>query len=78
MQIDVFQAIVGGYFVVVGVVMLIFHKHAAAMHENWFGVLRQYFPLVPSGRFVAVTNILFGVLSIIGGAVVVLLALPIA
>lgn len=77
MQIDIFQAVVGGYFVVMGVVMLIFHKHAAAMHDNWFGFLRQYFPLMPSARFVEVTSIFFGVLSIIGGALVVLLALPI-
>lgn len=77
MQIDTFQAVVGGYFVLMGVVMLIFHKHVRAMHEERFGVLRQYFPLMPSPRLVEVAGIVFGVLSIIGGALVVLLAFPI-
>jgi hypothetical protein len=76
MQIDTFQVVVGGYFVVIGVVMLIFHKHVRAMHEEWFGVLSQYLPLMPRGRFIEVSSICFGVLSIIGGCLVILLALP--
>jgi hypothetical protein len=77
MQVDTFQAVVGGYFVVMGMVMLIFHKDAKAFHEDWFGFLRQYLPLMPSPRLIEVAGIVFGILSIIGGSIVVLLALPI-
>jgi hypothetical protein len=74
---DVFKAIIGGYFVVAGLVMVIFHKDARAFHEDWFGALSQYFPLMPRGRFITVCAILFGALSIIGGSLVFLLSLPI-
>jgi hypothetical protein len=77
MQIDTFQAVLGGYFVVMGMVMLIFHKAVLAFHEDWFGFLRQYLPLMPSRRLIEVAGIVFGILSIIGGGLVVLLAFPI-
>ena len=74
---DVFKAIIGGYFVVAGLVMVIFHKSAKAFYDDWFRALYQYFPLMPRGRLVTVCTILFGVLSVIGGSLVFLLALPI-
>ena len=73
---DVFKAIIGGYFVVAGLVMVIFHKDLRAFHEEWFGALIQYFPLMPHGRLITVCAILFGALSIIGGSLVFLTALP--
>ncbi|HSE18747.1 MAG TPA: hypothetical protein VLB46_16945 [Pyrinomonadaceae bacterium] len=77
MQIDSLKAVIGAYFVVVGFVMLIFHKGVRAFHEDWFGALSQYFPLMPRGRLITVFIILFGSLSILGGGLVFLLALPI-
>ena len=74
---DVFKAIIGGYFVVLGLVMVILHKSARAFHEDWFGALSQYFPLMLRGRLITVCAILFGALSIIGGSLVFLLSLPI-
>ena len=75
MQIDSLKAVIGAYFVVVGFVMLIFHKDVRAFHDDWFGALSQYLPLMPRGRVVTVFAIVFGALSIIGGGLVFLLAL---
>jgi succinate dehydrogenase hydrophobic anchor subunit len=75
---DVFKAIVGVFFVVAGLVVVIFHKDAKAFYDDWFGALYQYFPLLPRGRIITICAILFGALSIIGGSLVFLLSLPIA
>lgn len=72
---DLFKALIGGFFVVVGVVLVFFHKDARAFYEDWFGALSQHFPLHPRGRLITVCAILFGALSIIGGSLVLLLAI---
>jgi hypothetical protein len=67
MEMDLFKALIGGFFVVVGIVLVFFHKDARAFYEDWFGALSQYFPLHPRGRLITVCVVLFGALSIIGG-----------
>lgn len=77
MQIDPIKVMLGGYFVVVGLVMIILHKDVRAFYEDWFGTLSQYSPLMPQGGLITVCAILFGALSIIGGGLILLVALPI-
>jgi len=79
MEIDpVNKALIGGFFVLAGLVMVIFHKQASAFHEDMFGNLSHYLPsLRPRGRALTVFTVAFGVLSIIGGGLVLLLAFPI-
>lgn len=71
---DLFKALLGGYFVVLGIVLILFHKAVRAFYEDWFGPLIEYFPLQPRGRLITVSAILFGVLSIFGGSLVLILA----
>ncbi len=71
------KSLVGGFFVVAGLVMLIFHRDVKAFHEDLFRGLMPYFPLMLRGRALTVSVIMFGVLSIIGGSLVVLLALSV-
>lgn len=79
MQIDpVSKALVGGFFVLAGLIMVIFHKHVRAFHEDLFGNLHKFWPvLMPRGTALTVFILVFGVLAIIGGALVVALAIPI-
>jgi hypothetical protein len=72
---DLFKALIGGFFVLAGIVLVFFHEDARAFYEYWFGALNQYFPLHPRGRLITVCSILFGALSIIGGILVLLLAI---
>jgi hypothetical protein len=74
---DLFKALLGGYFVVLGIVLILFHKAVRAFYEDWFGALLEYFPLQPRGRLITLSAILFGVLSIFGGSLLLLLAFPI-
>lgn len=70
------KSLVGGFFLIAGLVMLIFRRDVKAFHEDLFAGLIRAFPLFIHGRAVTVFVIVFGVLSIIGGGLVVLLALP--
>ena len=74
MQVDSLMAITGGFFVLVGLVMVIFHNAVRDFYEDFFGTLSQSLPLMPRGRFVTICAIVFGVLSIIGGGLVLLLS----
>jgi hypothetical protein len=74
---DLFKALLGGYFVVLGIALILCHKAVRAFYEDWFGALIEYFPLQPRGKLITLSVIFFGVLSILGGSLVLLLALPI-
>ena len=73
MEIDpVNKAIVGAFFVVAGLVMVVFHKDVKTFHDEWVGVITQFNPLYPRGRALTILTLVFGVLSIIGGGLVLL------
>jgi len=74
MQLDSLKAVTGGFFVLVGFVMIIFHNAVRGFYEGWFGSLSQSLPLMPRGRLVTISAIVFGVVSIIGGGLVLLLS----
>lgn len=74
MQLDSLKVITGGFFVLVGLVMVVFHKAVSDFYEDWFGTLSQSLPLMPRGRFITICAIVFGVVSIIGGGLVLLSA----
>lgn len=54
MQIDSIKAVTGGFFVLLGLVMVVFHKAVTDFHEDWFGTLTRYLPLMPRGRLITV------------------------
>jgi hypothetical protein len=71
------KGILGGFFIIVGLVMTILHKQVQEFHEDWFAgvpwVIRQFWP---RGPLLTAIIILFGVLSVIAG--IALLAVSIA
>ena len=79
MEIDpVNKALLGGFFVLTGLIMVIFHKQVRLFHEDLFGNLHRFWPgVLPRGTTLTAFIIVFGVLAIIGGGIVLLLALPI-
>ncbi|HEU4712882.1 MAG TPA: hypothetical protein VFS76_15010 [Pyrinomonadaceae bacterium] len=73
MELDpVYKALVGGFFVIAGLVMVVFHKDLKTFHDELVGVITQFNPLYPRGRALTIMTLVFGVLSIIGGGLVVL------
>lgn len=70
-----FTALVGGFFVIAGLVMVIFHRDVKTFHDEWVGVVTQFNPLYPRGRAITILTLVFGALSIIGGGLVLLMAL---
>lgn len=69
------KALIGGFFVIAGLVMVVFHKDVKTFHDEWVGVITQFNPLYPRGRALTIMTLVFGVLSIIGGGFVLLAAL---
>ena len=67
------KAILGGFFIIVGLVMTILHKQVQEFHEDLFGgipwTIRQFWP---RGVLLTVMIILFGVLSVIAGITLLL------
>ena len=64
------KAIVGVYFIIVGLVMTILHRQVRGFHEDvfpWF--LRRF---LPSGVLLTRIIIVFGVLSVLGGITLLL------
>ena len=73
MELDpVYKALVGGFFVIAGLVMVVFHKDVKMFHDEWVGVVTQFNPLYPRGRALTIMTMVFGVLAIIGGGFVLL------
>ena len=73
MEIDPLnKALVGGFFVLAGLVSLIFHRDVKAFHDEWLWVITQFNPLYPRGKALTILGLVFSVLSIIGGGLVLL------
>ncbi len=66
------KAILGGFFIIMGLVITILHKQVQEFHEDLFPwIIRQFWP---RGVLLTVLIILFGVLSVIAGITLLLLA----
>ena len=65
----------GIYLIVVGLIMIIFHKQLKQMREDWYEHLPSVIWRGPTGTFLTVTIILFGVISILIGVALLSLAL---
>lgn len=71
------KGVIGGFFVLVGFVMVLFRRDVKKFYEDLFGVLLEIMPLAVRGRALTVLIPVFGVLSIIGGGIVLLLAVSV-
>lgn len=68
------KIVLGLYFIMMGLIMIIFHKELKQQNEQWYEHLPWVNRLRPTGRLLTVTIILFGAISILGGIVLILLA----
>jgi hypothetical protein len=64
----------GIYLIVVGLIMIIFHKQLKQMREDWYEHLPSVIWRGPTGAFLTVTIIMFGVISILIGVALLSLA----
>ena len=64
----------GIYLIVVGLIMIFFHKQLKQMREDWYEHLPSVIWRGPTGTFLTVTIILFGVMSILIGVALLSLA----
>jgi hypothetical protein len=69
-------AIVGAFFALAGILMIVFRKDLQAFEESWRAALPESFTaLRPRGRVLNIFIIVFGALSVIGGLTVLLVNL---
>lgn len=59
------KIIIGGYFLITGTVMIVFHKRLTQLFEDLYSGLPQV--VAPRGKFLTMMIIVTGVLSVIGG-----------
>ena len=57
--------IIGGYFLITGTVMVVFHKRLKQLFEDLYSGIPQV--VLPKGKLLTVMIIVTGVLSVIGG-----------
>jgi len=62
------------YLIIVGLVMIVFHKQLKQMRDDWYEHLPSVFWLGPIGTLFTVTIIVFGAISILIGFTQLLLA----
>jgi amino acid transporter len=68
------QLVLGLFFILVGLLMIIFRKQLKEMREEWYERLPWVVWRRPTGTALTVTIILFGIISIVLGMVQVILA----
>lgn len=67
------NATVGAFFMLVGVLMIVFHRQARELDEELYPpYLRALNPFHPRGKALTVIIIVFGALSFLGGLTVLL------
>jgi hypothetical protein len=69
--------IIGSYFIIVGFVVVIFRRDVKEFYDYWFGSLRSFLPLHLPDRALIFLIPVFGALSVIGGGIVLLLAISV-
>jgi uncharacterized membrane protein HdeD (DUF308 family) len=66
-------AVVGAFFMLVGVLMIVFHRQAREINEQlWAPFPEQLNLLRPRGRVLTIFIIVFGALSFLGGLTVLI------
>jgi hypothetical protein len=74
-QINPFEkTVLGVYLIIVGLVMIIFHKQLKQMRDDWYEHLPSVFWRGPTGTLFTVTIVVFGAISILIGVTQFLLA----
>lgn len=68
------KTILGVYAIIIGLLMIIFHKQLKQMKDDWYEHLPPIFWRGPTGTLFTVTIILFGAISIAIGIVQLLFA----
>ena len=68
---SVTNIIIGGYFLITGTVMVLFHKRLKQLFEDLYSGIPQV--VLPRGKFLTMMIIVTGVLSVIGGLVLLLM-----
>lgn len=69
-----YKALVGGFFVLIGLVMVVFKQQVKLFHEELFGNLPWATPFRPRGQALTFMILVFGLLSIIGGSLVLVVS----
>ena len=73
MQINTEKAVLGTYLIIVGLVMIIFHKQLKEMKDDWYEHLPSIISRGPTGTLL-VTIIVFGAMSILIGLALISVA----
>ena len=73
---SILNLVVGGFFVLFGLVMIVFHEHIRefqeSIHESFPDPITRYWP---RGTVLTIFIVVFGALSLLGGITVVLVNL---
>lgn len=76
MQINPLEkTVLGVFLIIVGFVMIVFHKQLKQMKDAWYEHLPSVFWRGPTGTLLTLTIIVFGAVSILIGVAQLLLAL---
>jgi len=67
------KLILGGYFLITGILMVAFHKDLNKIVEDMFAGLPEGVRQLPRGRSLTVMIIVTGVLSVLGGLTLLLM-----
>ena len=67
------KIILGGYFLITGILMVAFHKDLNKIVEDMFAGLPEGVRQLPRGRSLTVMIIVTGVLSVLGGLTLLLM-----
>jgi hypothetical protein len=65
------KIILGGYFLITGTVMVVFHKDLKKLFEDLYSGIPQV--LLPRGKFLTMMIIVTGVASVLGGLTLLLM-----
>jgi hypothetical protein len=61
------KTILGVYAIIIGLLMIVFHKELKQMKDDWYEHLPSVFWRGPTGTFLTLVIIVFGVMSILIG-----------
>lgn len=69
------KGVVGGFFLLSGLIMVVFHRHVKEFDESFHRGLPQFITrLRPRGALLTIFIIVFGAFSILGGIALLLVA----
>jgi protein-S-isoprenylcysteine O-methyltransferase Ste14 len=68
------KTVLGAYLVIVGLLMIVFHKQLKQMKDDWYENLPSIIWRGPTGSLLSVMIIMFGAVSMLVGLAMLLLA----